>query len=143
MPDPRNIKSLKKKKGKGSQHLKPPDRDTPPDKLQYVSFSFRHLQLSYHIADCDNCDKIALLERMAKLCCLTWYQVYSAERHGFGTETIRRSSIRPTLPSVVTPETTIIAFRFSGLKPMVGFRTREIFQVLFLDHDRTVYDHGN
>lgn len=143
MPDHRDRKSLKKKKGKSSQHLKSPDRDTPPDTLKYVSFSFRHLQSPYHIVDCDNYDKIALLERMVKLCCLSWNQVISTQRHGFGTETIRRSSIGPRLPSVVTPEITLIAFRFSGLKSMIGFRAQDIFQVLFLDHDGTVYDHGH
>jgi hypothetical protein len=42
----------------------------------------------------------------------------------------------------VTEEVNLIAFRFDGKKPMVGYRDGVTFYVLFLDRSFTLYDHG-
>ena len=47
-----------------------------------------------------------------------------------------------TLPPNVTEDVTLLVFRFSGRKPMVGYRVKEAFYVLALDRDFTLYDHG-
>ena len=36
----------------------------------------------------------------------------------------------------------LIAFRFAGNAPMVGYRVQAIFYILWLDRDFTLYDHG-
>jgi hypothetical protein len=36
----------------------------------------------------------------------------------------------------------LIAFRFAGNRPMVGYRVQAIFYLLWLDRDFTLYDHG-
>jgi hypothetical protein len=64
-----------------------------------------------------------------------------ADRHSIGTEKIDRSSIRPAIPPSVTEDVTLLAMRFNGLKPMVGYRDGRVFYVLFLDRDYTVYPH--
>ncbi len=46
------------------------------------------------------------------------------------------------MPSVVTEEVNLIAFRFCGKAPVVGFRARRIFHVLWLDRAFKLYDHG-
>ena len=80
--------------------------------------------------------QIGLLSRM------TWQEIYQAPRHGLGAEKIAQSAIRPALPSLLTEDIGLIALRFSGRKPMVGFRDTNVFRLLWLDHDFSVYDHG-
>jgi hypothetical protein len=37
----------------------------------------------------------------------------------------------------------LIAFRFSGLKAMIGYRDEAIFPIVWLDQSFEVYDRGN
>lgn len=58
-----------------------------------------------------------------------------------GFEKIEPSQVRQSLPSSVTEDVNLIAFRFSGKAPMVGYRDGQVFHVLWLDHDFSLYDH--
>lgn len=72
---------------------------------------------------------------------LTWQQLSQAPRHGQGFESIARKAIKGTFPSVLTQDVTILAFRFNGKAPMVGFRSGEVFHVVWLDRTFELYDH--
>ena len=73
---------------------------------------------------------------------LTWNEIRSAHRHGLGGEKIDRTAIKRPIPSHVTEDVTFLAYRFSGMKPMVGYRLKEMFHIIWLDRDFTLYDHG-
>jgi hypothetical protein len=74
---------------------------------------------------------------------LTWAQLRQADRHGLGFETIDRSSIKSGIPGVVTADVNIIAFRFAGKKPMVGFRDRDgTFHIIWFDRAFRLYKHA-
>jgi hypothetical protein len=42
----------------------------------------------------------------------------------------------------LTRDVTLVALRFSGLKPMVGYQIDEMFRVVWFDRDFSLYDHG-
>lgn len=124
--------------GKGK--LRPPTV-TASTQNQKPLFSLEHLRGDYCLSNCETNEQAAFANCLHKLSSLTWADIQRAPRHGSGCETISRTSIRPALPSFVTPEVNILAFRFSGTKPMIGFRKDRIFFVLFLDRNFTCYDH--
>lgn len=72
---------------------------------------------------------------------MTWIQIRGAHRHGLGTEKIEKSAIKVPIPTVVTEDVSLLAFRFSGKAPMVGFRERDVFHVLWFDRDYSLYKH--
>lgn len=48
------------------------------------------------------------------------------------------------MPEFITEDkANLLAFRFSGKKPMVGYRIRNIFYVLWFDAAFELYDHGD
>jgi len=61
MPDPRSRKNLKRKDIQKGDRLIPPEKESQPDTLCYISFSFRFLQNGYHINDWEERDRLALL----------------------------------------------------------------------------------
>ena len=105
-------------------------------------FSLRYLSGDYCLSLCTRDEKAAFADTLHRLSKLTWAQIKSSPRHGLGCEKIERYEIRTGIPSHITEDVNIIAFRFSGLKPMVGYRDRATFYVLWLDRDSTLYDHG-
>lgn len=74
---------------------------------------------------------------------LSWTEIKKAGRHGLGFEKIARGSIKAPIPVFIKEDVDhFLAFRFNGMKPMVGFRVRDIFYVLWFDHNYSLYDHG-
>ena len=73
---------------------------------------------------------------------LTWNEIKRAGRHGLGTEKISKDAIKEATPKFITEEIdTYLVFRYNGLKPMVGYRQRDVFYILWFDSDFTLYDH--
>jgi len=83
-----------------------------------------------------------MAKRLFLLSQTVWREIRNAPKHGIGSETINRAAIKPSLPKTIPDDTAIIALRYNGKKPMVGYRQGRIFYVLFLDHDFSVYNHG-
>ncbi|MGJ0580402.1 hypothetical protein ACR71G_20665 [Xenorhabdus bovienii] len=105
-------------------------------------FSLRYLQDSYCVDSCQRDEKAALSDRLFRLSKLTWSQIKQQHRHALGFEKIHRTAIKPAIPPHITEDVNLIAFRFSGMKPMVGYRRDSTFFIVWLDRDFTVYRHG-
>ncbi|MFC7552647.1 hypothetical protein ACFQU7_10850 [Pseudoroseomonas wenyumeiae] len=105
-------------------------------------FCFEHMVNGFCIDDCEKDEKIALLDALYKRSKLSWGELKQQNRHKLGFENISRSSIRGSVPRIVTDDVQIIAFRFHGMAPMVGYRDREVFRVIWLDRAFTLYKHG-
>ena len=76
-------------------------------------------------------------------CQLSWSELRLSPQHGLGYEQIPRHALRVSLPSHLTEDVQhLIAFRFAGNAPMVGYRVQAILYILWLDRDFTLYDHG-
>jgi len=93
-----------------------------------VVFSLFHMVDGfYSLVNCESRDQLAFVDKMNMLSNMTWEEVLRAPRHGAGIEKINVKSIHAPLPRYITQDVKLIAFRFSGMKPMVGFRDRNIF----------------
>jgi len=112
-----------------------------PDQ-QCPIFSFEFLQSSYCISDCTQEEKAAFADRMRRLSQLTWAQIKCQDRHKLGCEEIARTSIRAGIPAHVTEDVVIIAFRFHDKAPMVGYRDKRIFHILWFDRQYRLYSHN-
>lgn len=108
-------------------------------------FSFHQIGRHYCLDLCQTEEKVALIDTIHKLSQSTWQELRNANRHGLGTEKIEHSSITGcAVPNfILLQNIPLLAFRFHGKKPMVGYRENQIFHILWLDRDFTLYDHGS
>ena len=130
-----NQKPFKKIAGAGD--------DDNPD-TQSPVFSFEKMQdgTGWSINCCDAENQAALSKQLFRLCQMKWREVIQAPRHGLGSEKIDVKSLKIPLPKSVTQDVTILALRYHGKRPMVGYREGRVFFILFLDHNFKIYNHG-
>jgi len=119
----------------------------PPDKgstnPEHPVFCLKHMvDPHYCVTACSKDQQAALAQTLYKLSQLTWSDIASSGRHANGHEKLSQAQINGRFPDHITPEVTMIAFRFSGKAPMVGYRHNEVFHIIWLDHNFTLYDHG-
>ena len=118
------------------------DQEIPDDRQPPV-FCFRFLQKAFCVSDCQQEEKAALADKLHQMSQLTWEQLRQAGRMGQGYEIISRSAIQAPVPGNLTEDVRLLAFRFYGKAPMVGYRARRVFHVLWLDRGCTLYNHGS
>ena len=113
-----------------------------PDRMPPI-FSFEYMKggNGYSIDCCNDDHRSALASRLFLLTKMSWMEIRNAPRHGLGSETISKTSIKPALPTAVTEDVTLIALRYNGKCPMVGFRDGRVFHILYLDHSMDCYPH--
>jgi len=136
---------VKKRKDKSSPLIKPASYDSFFSGESFTEkpcFCFQYLHPGFTSSECSDDQKSGLLLTFEKLSGLRWVEIESSPRHGLGSEKIERKSIKPGIPKAVPKEATFLAIRFSGLAPMVGFREKNIFHIVFIDAKFNVYDHG-
>ena len=104
-------------------------------------FCLRFVDPVYCITLCDKDDKAAFAEKIRQMSQMTWVQLRTAHRHGAGSEKISHDAIKRPIPTNVPEDATLLAFRFSGMKPMVGYRMQNLFHIIWFDRDFTLYDH--
>ena len=106
-------------------------------------FCLRQLRNGFSLTDCEKEEKVAFADRLYELSRLTWAQIMQAGRHGQGYEKLDRNAIkRDAIPEGISDDVNIIAFRFCGKAPMVGYRTADgVFNILWIDRAFRLYDH--
>lgn len=134
---------LKRRLPQAGKHLDAPaTADTGSTQKLKPHFSFEHLRQGYSISDCDRDQKAMLADRLQELSQLTWAQIAASDRHGQGSEIIVRDAIRGDgIPSHITSDVNLLAFRCFGMSPMVGYRKGQVFYVVWLDRNFSLYDH--
>ena len=96
-------------------------------------FSFRELDKEH---------KAAFADSVYSRSKLTWVTLKKSDRHALGYEKIPLRQIRGQKPRVLTPDVEdVIAFRFHGRAPMVGYRDEDIFYVIWFDPGYKLYPH--
>jgi hypothetical protein len=131
---------LKAQSNKGSRLIV----EEPEDYNKMVPlFSLERLQSgAYCLSRLEKDDKAAFADAIFKRKNVTWNEIQQMDRHGLGYEKIAINSINVQVPKFITEDqTNLIAFRFNGKKPMVGYRSKNIFYVLWFDYDFSVYGH--
>lgn len=138
MPKNRKLRDPELNSGK---YIKPKAViEETPDQQPPV-FSLQYLQPGYTLGECDKDEAAAFAKMIGRLSQLTWSEIKTAARHGLGFEKIARNALKAPIPSHITDDVNFIVFRFSGLKPMVGYRDGAVFHVLWLDCKFRLYDH--
>lgn len=132
------FKKGKKKQGKIVSVQEPPNYNKFP-----VVFSLEKVQLGkYCHSSLDQENKACFAEAIFKRKNLTWDDVIQLDRHGLGTEKIPDSKVRCEKPKFLTEDfKEYLVFRYNNLAPMVGYRLKNVFYVLWFDHDFTLYPH--
>ncbi|WP_272538544.1 hypothetical protein [Providencia sp. PROV197] len=120
--------------------LSKPSKDDLPENNPPV-FSLRYLQKGYCLDCCQKDEKAALADKLFTLSKLSWSEIKGLPRHGLGFEKIKSSSINASIPKHITDDVDLIAFRFFGMSPMVGYRNESTFFIVWLDRAFTLYDH--
>jgi hypothetical protein len=105
-------------------------------------FCFQYIHSGYNVSACTDDQKIALVHTLERLSTITWIDIEGSHRHGLGAEKIIRDAIRPSIPTTIPKDADFLAIRFAGKAPMIGFRERNIFHIVFLDSKFSVYDHS-
>lgn len=112
-------------------------------RIDYPLFSFKYLT-DISIKNCrDGGFFSEFLLRLKKLSVLGWKEIAKSDRHSFGMEKIARESIKHAIPSPITPEVPLFAFRATGSNlPFVGFQEGKVFHVIFIETAfGDIYDH--
>lgn len=138
MAKDRRIKSLAPKQGAHIRSQEPPNYDDLPP-----VFSLERLQQGkYCFSSLDQEHKASFGDAIFRRKNLLWNDIKRIDRHGLGTEKISINSIKAAIPSFITDDMDhFLVFRYKGMNPMVGYRQRNVFYVLWFDHDFTLYDH--
>ncbi|MCF8198238.1 MAG: hypothetical protein K9J42_05700 [Sulfuritalea sp.] len=111
---------------------------------EYPAFSLRYLSPKWCITGCNQEGKAAFADKVRILTQKSWMEILNLPKKGQGFEKIPRDQIKAPIPPHVTEDVTHFwAFRFHGKAPMVGYKSNEIFHVLWFDPDFELYDHGS
>lgn len=134
----KRIKGSKPKQGSVVKSQEPLNYDSNPP-----IFSLERLQSGkYCLSGLDQEHKAMFSEAIFRRKSISWSEIKRLDRHGLGTEKIAKSSIKAAIPGFITDDVDdFLAFRYKGMNPMVGYRQRDVFFVLWFDHDFTLYDH--
>ena len=136
------MKRIQQPKPTGGGHLLAPQADGKSSSHHLPpKFSLANLSKSHCLSVCTTEQKAAFADRIHELSQLTWQAIMQAPRGGQGSETIARTSIKPSIPKCITDDVNILAFRCIGKAPMVGYKIHDTFYVVWIDRDFTVYDH--
>lgn len=132
------IKKQKPKQGSLVKSVEPINYDQLPP-----IFSLEKIQQGkYCLSNLDQEHKAMFSEAIFRRKSTSWNQIKKLDRHGLGTEKIAKSSIKAVIPRFITEDVTdFLVFRYKGMNSMVGYRQRDVFFVLWFDHDFTLYDH--
>lgn len=138
MGKPKRIKGKPGKQGNLVKSQEPVNYDANPP-----IFSLEKLQTGkYCLSSLDQKNKAKFADAIFRRKSLTWNQIKQQDRHALGTEKIPKTQIKASIPKFITDDfESFLVFRYDGRKPMVGYRQRDIFFVLWFDHDFTLYDH--
>jgi hypothetical protein len=130
------IKPVSPSKG---DRIKQPETDIPSTDYLPPVFSLSHMDKKHCITECEADEKIAFVDQIHLLSQQKWIDLKLAPKHGIGFERIKVLNVKP--PQDIKEDAKFIAFRFQGMKAMVGYRDLRIFHIIWIDRDFSVYKH--
>ena len=104
-------------------------------------FCLSCVQDGYTISECTSEQRATYANKLSKWAQMTWVQLRQADRHGLGYE--KNDNIQVLRPAHVAEDATLIAFRFHGPLPVIGFRRDRVFYAVWFDRDPkgSIYRH--
>lgn len=128
---------------KSSGQIKPPSLSTNHQK---PLFSFHYHGKDYCIDDCKPNEKAAFSEWMYKLSQFTWDDLATQPRTGIGYEHIDRKQFKVNPPKSLTEDVekyTVFRFHNPSNGRIIGYRSGEIFHIIWIDCTSSIYNHGS
>ena len=103
-------------------------------------FSFDDISdKNFSYKNCTQEELKSLISMLNKLSKLSWDKICFTQRHGLGTEKIPQKEIKANT-NMFKGDSALI-FRFSGKKPMIGYRVGNVYHVVYLDREFKAYKH--
>lgn len=134
-----------KQKGKQAPFLKAAPSAPPPNPdLFPPAFSFEKMQdgSGNSFNCCQDDDRLSLAKRIFMLSREPWRKIRGASNKGLGSEEIPRSRIKRPVPATVTDDVDYFhSLHYTGHKRFIGYKVGQIFYVLWVDHNFSVYKH--
>jgi hypothetical protein len=132
-----------KRKGRAPDHVPTPRPAALPANSGsgYPILCLRHLQDEFGIdnLDPDHCREF--LRKWHKRAVLTWTDLIQHPKHGLGSENLPKSKFKPAIPEQLE-QAKYMFFRHSGNMPFAGFRSGDVFHVLWIEAKyNTLYEH--
>ncbi|MCP4134605.1 MAG: hypothetical protein GY754_26765 [bacterium] len=110
-------------------------------KFKHPVFCFKYLDKKYGLGNCTKDEKAALIEKLHYLSQLDWQTIQNSPRHGAGSEKIKQNSIKTGIPAHISKDVIFYSLRFSGRKPIVGYKSDFVFHIIWIDNRFEVYSH--
>lgn len=135
-----NLKKLHLKSGKFFQVPKDTESIPDPD-LSKPIFSFHYMAYgsSTCLSKCEKNIKSSISDTLVRLSQFTWKAIKSKPKDSLGFEAIPRERLKKSLPPSITPDVTIIVFRFSDSGRMAGFRRKDTFHIVQIGPQHNLY----
>lgn len=95
---------------------------------------------------CDIQQFKGLSDRLRIISTLTWQQLKNEPHDKYGYEALSKEIFNASFPEFAANDDVIIVFRFGGGRHggrIAGVRRDNVFHVLFIDRDFTLYNHGS
>lgn len=109
----------------------------------YPKFCLRFLQPSYDVHNLPAEKRADFALTLQQKSSLTWQQLHQAGRHAQGYEHVPRSKFYGPIPKVFDDIDRFMVFRYSGMLPMAGVRSGDVFHVIWIEAAfNELYDHG-
>ena len=123
-----------RRKGTVPQHVSKP---TPPPVVSNGEHGFpvlclRHLQGGWELTSLTPKQCQEFLAKWHKRAQLSWLELHQHPKHGLGSELLDRSMFKPRVPEWLERDRYMV-FRHEGNLPFAGFRTGDIFHVLWIE----------
>lgn len=135
----KNLKRPSLKSGKNFQI-----QDIEPTPIDYNKlpplFSLKHMsyQGSYCISRCQQVEQAEILNKIQRLSQATWAEIRGWDKK-MGFEPMPPHRFQAALPSILTPDVTILVARYDQTGRMAGFRENDVYHIVLVGRD--LYSH--
>ena len=110
-----------------------------------MAFSLKNLVNGYDLRSnkCTDYIRSQLILKLQTLCCNTWNTLFTKSKQSGGMEIIKKESFKVPLPACITEDVNhLYVLRFNSQNArLIGYRSNNIFQAIFVDVDLSTYDH--
>ncbi len=138
-------KLQKQNKIKNDNFSKQPVLQSSTDNDDYLIFSLKNLVNGYDLKSekCTDYIRSQLLLKLQTTCCHTWNMLFTKDKQSGGLEILDKSIFKIPMPACVTEDINhLYVLRFNSQKSrLIGYRSDNIFHIIFVDIDLSTYNH--
>lgn len=131
----------KKRRAGDGARIKIHDRTAGSTDHLHPIFCLKNLRRDHCLSKCNKEQKAAFADKLHQLSQVPWIEIRQSHRHKLGSEIIDKDTIKADIPVFITPDVKILAFRFWKKAPMLGYKSGEVFHIIWLDPKFELYGH--